>query len=50
MSNPCSANNFSGFFDPPADKISMYDLTKSFPSFLYLWNNDNANKFPNEYA
>ena len=28
--------DFSGFFEPPADKISIYDLTKSFPSFLYL--------------
>ena len=43
ISIPDSRNNYSGFFVPPAAKISMYVGAKSFPSFLYLWNNDSAN-------
>ncbi len=50
MSNPYSERSFSGFLEPPAARMLMYDVTTSFHSILYLLNRDNASKFPKEYA
>ena len=47
---PDSRSNSSVFFVPPADKISIYAVANSFPSYLYLWNKESASRFPNAYA